>query len=305
MSKTITSILKEAAGDILDDKTLTAIEELFNTAVDEKTQLNVENALTAVDQKHAKKLEAVLEAVDADRAKKLDRVVKVVTENHTKKLKAVVRKYETALNEEAKSCLDTLVGDLSDYLSSYIEELVPAEQIQEAANNKRAANVIENLREALAVDLALSKKKIKGAVVDGKQRLDEATEQVLFLEEQNEKLTKELINTKSRILIEEKSKGLPAEKKKYIMKVLQGKSKQFINENFDYTLRLFDFENNKKEDDLRQEAQKNRKGKDADVIVEENRQSVLPPRRDDPSKDPTNRHFQTLNESYMSELEKW
>jgi hypothetical protein len=298
MSKTITSILKEAAGDALSDETLNSIEEVFTAAVEEKTNLNLEAALIAQDQKHATKLKAVMEAVDKDRAEKLEKVVRVVTENHTKKLKAVINKYETMLNEEAFTFKDDLVGTISDYIDTYIDDKIPVEQLQEAVHNKRAIGVIAQLREALAIDLALAQDSIKGAVIDGKTRLDESVKQAAVLKEENEKLTNELIKTRSEILIEEKCKGLTPEKKRYIKKVLTGKSKTYINENFDYMLQMFDFDENRRNEQLRQEAVQQRKGKDVDVIVENAATSATKQQNQ-------NQQGSQFNDIYMSELERY
>ena len=75
MSKDITSILKEAVGDIITQETLDQIETVFNEAVDSRSVIRAEKALVEQDQTHADKLESLLEAIDKDHTDKLEKVV--------------------------------------------------------------------------------------------------------------------------------------------------------------------------------------------------------------------------------------
>ena len=101
----VVQALKEAAGDLLSEETLTAIEESFNNTVDTKVNelvtLQGEKALVEQDEDHATKLEALLEAIDVDHTNKLNRVIGAINENHADKLKEVVKKYSTDVVEEA------------------------------------------------------------------------------------------------------------------------------------------------------------------------------------------------------------
>lgn len=297
--ETITNILKEATNDILTEESLQMIEEAFNTAVEEKAAIHVEKALTEQDTSHAAKLEKLLEAIDTDHTSKLDKVVQALNENHSQKLIQIVEKYETTINEEAGAFKGDLVEKISEYIDVYLEEKVPTEQIQEAVENKRAHGVIQNLREALGVDLALAQDTIKSAVVDGKEQLDKSTEVNKVLAEQNNKLTSELIKARSHILLEAKTQDLPDNKKQYMFKVLGGKSEKFINENFDYTLNLFDVTEEKRLEQFKKEAVDSRDTEVDRLVVE----------KVDPS-----REIQSVEDNgpqsgyegqYMNELSKW
>lgn len=295
--ETITNILKEATNDILTEESLQMIEEAFNTAVEEKAAIHVEKALTEQDESHAGKLEKLLEAIDTDHTQKLDKVIQALNENHAQKLIQIVEKYETTINEEADSFKGDLVNNISEYLDVYLEEKLPVEQVQEAVENKRAQGVIQNLREALGVDLALAQDTIKSAVVDGKEQLDKSTEANKVLAEQNEKLTSELIKARSHILLEEKTQDLADNKKQYMFKVLGGKSEKFINENFDYTLNLFDVTEEKRLEEFKKDAVKQRDD-DVDRLVVE---KVDPSAEQSVDQDSQ----QGFEGHYMNELSKW
>lgn len=240
MSETnLKSLLKEAS-EHLTDETLDQIESMFNEAVDTKVAIHVEKALVEQDESHADKLQQLLESIDDDHSVKLQKVVEAIDQNHAQKLVQLVKKYETSLNEEASSFKDTLVENISTYLDEYIDEKIPASDIQEAVKNKKATAVLESLRSTLGVDFALAKNTIRHAIAEGKETIDKSHDQINVLQEQNSQLAGKVESLSSHILLTEKAQDLPEEKKSYVFKVLGDKDTQFITENFDYTVRLFD-----------------------------------------------------------------
>lgn len=243
-SDSIIDILKEAAGDLLTEDTLTSIEVAFNEAVEAKledrVQLHVEKALLEMDEEHATKLESLLEAIDTDHTAKLHKVLGAVNENHTLKLKKVARRYQRALVNEAQNFKSQIVDNISNYLDMYLEQAIPAEDIQAAVKNKKALAKIDEMRNFLGVDLAVGKDAIRTAIVDGKRQIEESRVESGQLVEENTKLQDELVDLKRTTLLESKTKGLPEVKRNYIGKVLGDKDLKFIEENFDYTLKMFE-----------------------------------------------------------------
>jgi len=247
-SDSIIDILKEAAGDLLTEDTLTSIEVAFNEAVEakaetvleERVQLHVEKALLEMDEEHATKLESLLEAIDTDHTAKLHKVLEAVNENHTLKLKKVARRYQRALVNEAKGFKSQIVDNISNYLDMYLEQAIPAEDIQNAVKNKKALAKIDEMRNFLGVDLAVGKDAIRTAIVDGKRQIEESRVESAGLVEENTKLQDELVDLKRATMLEAKTKGLPEVKRNYIGKVLGDKDLKFIEENFDYTLKMFE-----------------------------------------------------------------
>lgn len=238
----------------LNPDALKQIEEAIATKVKEKTQLHVEKALVEQDELYSKKLEQLIEAIDKDHVAKLEKVVEAIDVDRTKKLTAVVKKYESALNEDAKKFKARLVESISDYLDTYLTEIVPTADIQEAVRNKKAVKVLESLRSHLAVDAALQKESIKEAVLDGKKQIHEASTKLESVITENTVMKSELAALKANLLIEQKTVNLEDAQKKYIKKVLAGKSADFIAENFDYTLKLFTRKNNDRLESLKEEA---------------------------------------------------
>ena len=238
----------------LSEESLTKIKEAIEVKVKEKVSIHVEKALTEQDELYSSKLEQLLKAIDTDHSKKLEKVVEAIDTDRSEKLKIVVKKYELALNNDAATFKAQLVESISDYLESFLEEKIPTADIQEAVRNKKAIAVLESLRNHLAVDAALQKESIKEAILDGKTQISEASQKLESVIQENAQLKSDLDSIKANLLIEQKSARLDESQKKYVRKVMAGKSADFINENFDYTVKLFNKKTNDRLDTLKEEA---------------------------------------------------
>lgn len=263
-------MLREATKDILSEESLTQIEEAFEGAVSDRVTIHVEKALIEQDESYAGKLETLLEAIDTDHTKKLQKVVEAIDVNHAQKLKVIVGRYKTALNEEASGLKESLIDNISRYLELYVEELIPIEQVNEAVTNKRATDILHELRNLLAVDSALSKASIRDAVMDGKQQIQEASTRLESVSEENSKLRGKLYSTEAQLLLEQRLQGYPDSKKQYVKKILSSKSPKFITENFDYTVQLFEKAEEDRLDDMKAQATRSRARakKNVDIVTE-------------------------------------
>lgn len=250
----ISEILKEATDGAIDESTLAAIEEAFEKRLEEKTQLHVDKALVEQDALYTEKLEKLLEALDADHTKKLEQVVEAIDADRTTKLKAVIDKYETTLTEDAENFKTELVESISAYLDEYLQESIPAAEIKEAVKNTKALKVLEGIRNHLAIDSALQKESIKDAVLDGKKQINEATDKLESALQEKAVIEEELNTLKANLLIEQKTSGLDERSAKYVRRVLAGKDAEFIAENFDYTLKLFEKKEESRLESLKEQA---------------------------------------------------
>jgi len=270
MSK-ITDLLKEATKDVLTEESLEQIETVFTEAVDtkaeERAKIATEAALAAQDDEHSKKLEQLIESIDKDHTKKLEKVVEAVDADRTRKLKNVVRKFQTSLNEEATGLKDTVVESVSDYLDSYIAEAVPTATIEEATKNKRAMDVLSDIRKMLSVDMVLANESIREAVQDGKQTIDESKKTIEELSNMNEYQKEELESLKKDLFLEKKLASFDEKKANFTRKTFADKDLSFIEENFDYTVNMFDKKAQESLDVLKEEAIHEAKTQEAQVEV--------------------------------------
>jgi len=254
MENNITKVLREATKDILTEDVLKEIEAAFDATVNERVQIHVEKALTEQDADYSKKLETLVEAIDTDHTNKLKKVVEAIDTDRASKLKTVVEKYEAALKDEANSFKNNIVDNVSKYLDIYLEEKLPLSEIKEAVKNKKALAVLENLRTNLSVDMALAKDNIRDAIVDGKKKIDEAAGQLEAANKQVTTLAEENRKLLSEVLLEKRVSDLDENKKTYMRKMLGSKSPEFIKENFNYTLKLYEKTEEERLSNLKTEA---------------------------------------------------
>lgn len=281
----VSTLITDEAKQVLTEESLQAIEEAFTKKLD----LTVESALAQQDDLYAKKLQQLIAAIDKDHTAKLKRVVEAIDKDNSNKLVKVVKRYETELTNEAKSFKETLVESISNYLEEFLDEVVPAEAITEATKNRTAREVLGNLRKVLAIDSALMSESVQDAVIDGKKQIDELSKKVEELSRENALIKESYSKTKSALILESKTSGLSDKKKEYIKRVLGDKTPKFIEENFDYTLRLFDKKEQERIDIIKEQAFNERKVKaDAPVI----RESVQPKQSQD-------------SNPYISELQRY
>ena len=252
--------------DVLTEKSVEAIE----TALKEKVELSVEAALTSQDELYASKLEQLVERIDNNHAAKIKNIIEAVDSNNAAKLVKVVKKYEAELNDGAADFKETIVESISNYLEEFIEEAVPTADIQEATRNNTAARVLNNLRQTLAVDSALMAESVKSAIIDGKGEIDQLKADLATLKESNTNLQDNYNEAKAAVFLESRTSRFSNKKATYLKKVLSDKSPKFIEENFEYTSRLFDRKEKEQLEVIREEAISNRTVKaDAPKLVVE------------------------------------
>ena len=258
------NVLPEEAEKILSEKSIDDIE----TAISDKIELQVEAALANQDELYAEKLQELVSAIDKDHSSKLTRVVEAIDHSNATKLVKVVKKYERELGTDASKFKNTLVESISDYIEEYIQESVPTAAITEATQNRSARDVLNNLRRVLAVDSSLMNESVKEAVVDGKQQISSLTKQVNKLEKENTVLKEAYHKNKADLLLETKTAGISDKKKEYLKRILSDKTPKFIEENFEYTAKLFDKKENERIKVIKEEAFVQRKVKaDAPRII--------------------------------------
>ena len=266
-------LLPESVKEVLTEESVRTVEE----AIKDKLKLSVEAALASQDELYSEKLQELIKAIDSDHTSKLKRIVEAVDSNNTRKLIKVIKKYEDDISKSAKEFKTTLVESISDYLEEYVDEAVPSEAILEATQNRTATEVLRNLRKVLAVDSSLMSESVKDAVLDGKSQIDKLQLELDKVQREN-KLIKEAYNkTKADLLLESRTSKLPAKKAEYLHRVLGDKTPKFIEENFEYTARLFDKKESERIGVIKEQAFTQRKVKsDAPVLVQEKKQVSNP-----------------------------
>jgi hypothetical protein len=282
------NLFSEDVQKILTEESITAIQEAF----DAKVELTVESALELQDEEYATKLKTLIGSLDKDRTKKMARLVEAVDKNNASKLVKVVKLYERESKKDAKKFKKQIIETVGQFIETYISEAVDQNDIAQAVKNKSAFNVLENLRSVLGVDVAMMNNSIKGAVLDGADKIKNLQTENTDLKKKLSNITESYTKIEVKSLLEEKTAKLPESKKNFIRKALQDKSVKFINENFDYTLRLFDKQEKETLVTLKEEAINNRSVK-PDVVP---KQKIV--------EESLNNNDVTHGDMYISELSK-
>jgi hypothetical protein len=251
------TILKEQFKDLITEETLTAVHEAFEQAVTEKAELQTEAAILKLDEDHSNKLQTLVEAIDEDHTNKLQKLVETIDFDHTNKLKSVVEKidtdytsklqividkYKTMLNEEAKSYQEQLVSEISNYLDLYLDKVTPKDQISEAVQNIQSKKIVDQIRLLVGINEEFVDGEVKEALVDGKRTIDSLKKELNEAIEANTELNHKLQKIEAIALLEEKTKELPANAKSFVGKLLKNKSPEYIQENYQYVVEMFEKE---------------------------------------------------------------
>jgi hypothetical protein len=254
-------ILKEQFKDLITEETLTAVHEAFETAVSEKAEtkakLQTEAAILKIDEDHSEKLKTLVEAIDADHTAKLQKLVETIDFDHSQKLQKVlakidekhtgmlmqvIEKYEAELKESAETFSTRVVDEVSNYLDLYLEKVVPTEQVNEAVENIKAKKTLDAIRQLVGISEEFVDNEIKEALLDGKKTIDSLKKELNEAIEANAELSNNLNRTTSALLLEQKTKELPESAKAYVTKLLKGKTPEYITENYQYVVEMFEKE---------------------------------------------------------------
>lgn len=230
------TIFESVDKEILSEDTLAAIstlvENTVKTKVQERVSLEVESAVKTQYEKFKVVSEKAISAIDTDHTAKIKMVVKTLKEDFDKKLVTVSEGYKKIIGKTAVGHRDTLVESVDEFLDLYIEKSLPKAQIAEAAKNKYALKAIEEARKVLGVGPQYINSNIREALVDGKRQMDK-------LVSENADLKKKTFVNESKKILADKTVNLPVEASRFVRSRLEGKSAQFIKENFDYVVDMF------------------------------------------------------------------
>lgn len=257
----VSNILSEQFKDLISEDTLKQVEEAFNTAVDEKSkakiQLEVENVkvqldehytgklqelIEKIDEDHTAKMQKLVAAIDTDHAVKLHGLVESIDKKHTKMLKQVVEKYEGKLVADATSFQNRLVEEVSNYLDLYLDKTVPTAQINEAVTNIQAAAKLHQIRQLVGINEEFVDNEVKEALIDGKRTIDSLRNELNVALKENVDLAARANKAEVAILLEDKTVDMPTAKKTFVHKLLKNKTPEYIKENFDYVVEMFEKE---------------------------------------------------------------
>ena len=93
---------------------------------------------------------------------------------------------------------------------------------------------------------------IKDALIDGKNTIDSLKKELNEALEANTVFNAKLNSAEAKILLEEKTKDMPESTKAYVSKLLRGKSPEYIQENYQYVVEMFEKETSEQVEDAKE-----------------------------------------------------
>lgn len=232
-----------------------AFDEAVNSKVTERVELEVVNALQQLDEEHAAKLTTLLETIDADYSKKLLNVVKKIDEDHANKLKSIIKRYNVIINEEAVNFRNNFIDEISNYLELYLDRAIPTRQIAEATENTQARKMIEQIKKIVAVDKAFINENVREALQDGKNTIDTLRSELNKVIKENVEINKKLNNTHTALILEKNTSSFPSEKRNFVMRVLKDKNPDYVKDNFNFVVEMYNRQESDSRDIIKEEAQ--------------------------------------------------
>jgi cation transport regulator ChaB len=221
---------------------------------DKQVQIAVESALHQYDDEAVKRIEALVEQINESHKVQLMNLMKKRKAIDLKKRTQLQESYNDSLIREANRFKMALASNIERFIEAKVSNIVNYSTIKKAARNNTARIVLEGLRKQLGVDSALMRESISAPIMEGKRELEKCRSYIRRLKEENVRLCESLNNSEANLLVENKVASLNEDAADYMRRMLKGKDIKFINEQFGYILSLYQDNQRKRIDFLREQA---------------------------------------------------
>lgn len=256
----IKDVLDQIGQDVLTEETKKLLTDAFADAVitasGEKVTLEVESALKKLDEEHAGKLEKLLEAIDTDHTKKLQSVIEKIDADHTEKLKYLIEKHEAEIREDAGKFKNELVTQLSNYLDVYVGTAIPEKELKEAVQNKRAQKIVNQVKQLISLDEQYINDTVREAVSDGKKTIDSLKSELTEAIKANIQINQAYKTTNAELVLEKATARFAKDKRDFVLRALKDKDPEYITENLNYVIKMFEKDEEERRDVLTENATK-------------------------------------------------
>lgn len=271
----VLNIIKEATKDLLNEDTFKTIEEGLKAEVEqivaEKAEAAVKVALETQDAEHAQALSNLMEKVDADRASKLQLALEAMETDHIEKLLALKESYESILGKQAVELRDELRVQISKYLDLQLEKVVPTTQLKEAAKETFARSILSEARKLFSINDIRENEVVMEAVQDGVAKIKDLELKLEKANKQINTLSEKAGAAQAELVLSEKISSLPESKAIYLKNFFKGKGAEYINENFEYVVGLYNKEESERRQKVSEETKELRRRSNVDRLVIEKR----------------------------------
>lgn len=226
----------------LTEKVSTMFETAVSETVDQRVKLVVDNELAKLDEDHCQKVTALLEMVDEDHLKRTKEFIETMDESYTAKLAKVIKLNRNAVETQARELRENMTSTISTFLDVYLDEAFPHDVVKEACENTKARHLLEKIRNVVGLDDSYISDSIKGAVVEGYEQIQTLKEELKTALRESQEMALSLDKAQAALVLEQKTSGMPKEKREFFRRVLENKPLSDINENFSYVQSMYEKE---------------------------------------------------------------
>ena len=233
--------------DIDSAKKLQKIVDIYESKlsdIDEEVTVKTKKLIEAIDNDTTNKLNMVIEAIDSDATKKVEQIIESIDKDTTAKTKDLIEKLQNGSSE-------VLEENISDFLDTYLEEKLPAENIVESVKLKRLQDSMNEMKKILCVSDDYIQEEVKEAILEAKTELDNKDKTINKLMDEKIQLNKKQSLIEAKTLLESKTTGMDFKTKSYLEARFEDSSVDEINELFDDAKNAFKKSEAKRLDEAR------------------------------------------------------
>ena len=255
MSEKLIKLLDKLGAEVLSEDAKKQIITEFENIIAEKAQIHVQTATEKLDAEHTQVLEKLLAGIDADHANKFKIAMDRLDKSYANKLKLCKENFNKCINNDAKQFKNKLTTAISVYLEQALKEYIPQKFIAESVQAKHNAKMLNELRNVLGVDLAFANDKTVTAFKKQRAQINEAKKEIVKLSKAHSLLKEQVKKANTKLLMEKVYDKLEdADEKAFMKRRMEGKSMDYIKENFDYVLKLYRSEKDVIQEDIKDAA---------------------------------------------------
>lgn len=248
MNKKIEEILESIGNELLTPEVkaditgafAAEVESRVTQSLDEKVKLSVDAALEQADTEYAAKIVEFAEKMDKSHVATAEKMVENIDRSYGLKLKQVADAYKQELTENVDAFQKTIIAKVSNFVDMRLDKLVPVEQLEEAVKNINATRVLGEIKKLLAFSPEELGEDVKNAVKESYDTIESLKGEFNGKVKELMVVESELKAVKAEKILTEKTAGFSPKKLKYVTKALKGKDPEFITENFDYVVGMFE-----------------------------------------------------------------
>lgn len=233
------SVLTEAISEEGLSKLSTEIGRLIESKVQERVDHATQCAETAFNEAANTKLQKLVVTIDETYKKAFMRAYNVITEDYDNEISKVKRFFNSNIKRDSIRFKENLIESLSNYVDCAIDKMLPTKQIRKAIKNDTAMQVLESIKDILAVDKAAAMKAAQKPLKESVIVMDKQGKKIDRLVRENTLLHRQLNEANREAYLNEKMATLTEDAKNFVRKTLEGASLEYIKENFDYTLKHY------------------------------------------------------------------